>query len=1224
MQTIFLHKIKWYKLFLVFCVLVIQTLFINQVFAQEVQVNLQHPPYNQLKIEHLWNLTLTYTPIDTTQEILSVYLYGTLTESEAGLIATGTSTTIQLPPGVKTYTAANYQELDPQIDYRSSDPKYEESVMRTGGLPSGDYEICVYVRLVSNNNNIGDDCIQQNIEMMPAPSLISPDDGDALVNKNPVFTWMHAVKPRVEVSYKIKIVEIYSPEDPYTAMQNNPAWFEEANIRTTVFQYPVSAREFPDSGMYAWQVTALDPSGNTLGESKVWSFAVQNVYQPVVVTNFDMTCSNQTGQYDFTMEVANYNTQGTIINSCTITDNAIITSITITPIPSGCGLPTILTGPFSVPTGSPLTITGSITTTCPITGVNLEIISEDDNCSGAYATALQTNLSVEPCTCCGDFIWQIGPFSYDTGGWLNINITAGPNPITKVTAELVYFSVIRGNPDCNTCVKESEQWGNFCAAKNIPGFNDPVLTTIPGLSQCSREVTWLSTSTDGSDLSGGAELNMQTGFPPASTLDCCPDIIELCIRFSFTDNLCVPCDTLLCITIERTNNNVTIVSNTLHDLYENNLGVRNVLLAMGTTDTDNSWFGELTGSALNEFGLNLGKTTDYPTYSVNVPKGNSTDLSGGARLRSPPLLAYNGGWSGQFDSDSPDGILPETDAGSVGFLIPPPQPPVTVTITSDNAYVYGFGTETEITAYGDPGVANPSRNEIIAANMGTETYTIPASFAGGYIYIAAWSDEDIWQGLIAEFTDGITTVLTSPTQSNPDVNWEVYATGLNLDPNWGTDPMPIATLWTPRRNFNAPTLNEINDEITRANGNNGSLATTSIGWVSTIPDPSCQNSTGDPCVGVLAFGPNNALNRNPFPVVVGINPAAQWMWYNPNPNAPNAITDPFDTGPIPDFPAAQSREYYIFRIGPIDVFFPGDECCDEFDINVTSDEITDLGDGEYQIIPELIAGPNKITKFSATLEYVNVSYNNPECEVCADNSDQFGNLSVDPGQVFTEGGTTLTPALTGPTNLDINWSREVIWQDWGDDGSVDLTGGFSPEIQLKFPPPSPISCCEQTIEFCIRYEFTDENCVTCDTLICYEIPPPVDRLCECGEWTDPPQVDYTIGSGKIIFPGSATCGETVRLFMKGQKISISNFTGDFTCKGDANCLAEYTWELTDPSGTLIKGGSGKNINVNFRASKYGEYTLIIQPICGSKECPPCEITFYVTTIQLPPLEKEKE
>ena len=104
--------------------------------------------------------------------------------------------------------------------------------------------------------------------------------------------------------------------------------------------------------------------------------------------------------------------------------------------------------------------------------------------------------------------------------------------------------------------------------------------------------------------------------------------------------------------------------------------------------------------------------------------------------------------------------------------------------------------------------------------MGTETYTIPASFAGGYIYIAAWSDEDIWQGLIAEFTDGITTVLTSPTQSNPDVNWEVYATGLNLDPNWGTDPMPIATLWTPRRNFNAQTLNEINDEINRANGNN--------------------------------------------------------------------------------------------------------------------------------------------------------------------------------------------------------------------------------------------------------------------------------------------------------------------------------------------------------------------------------------------------------------------
>ena len=132
-------------------------------------------------------------------------------------------------------------------------------------------------------------------------------------------------------------------------------------------------------------------------------------------------------------------------------------------------------------------------------------------------------------------------------------------------------------------------------------------------------------------------------------------------------------------------------------------------------------------------------------------------------------------------------------------------------------------------------------------------------------------------------------------------------------------------------------------------------------------------------------------------------------------------------------------------------------------------------------------------------------------------------------------------------------------------------------------------------------------------------------ICECGEWTHPLRVDYIIGGPrKPIFPGSAICGETVRLFTQGQRISIINFTGDFTCTGDANCLAEYTWELTDPLGALIKGGSGKNINVNFRASKYGDYTLIIQPICGNKECPPCEITFYVTTIQLPPLEKEKE
>jgi hypothetical protein len=241
---------------------------------------------------------------------------------------------------------------------------------------------------------------------------------------------------------------------------------------------------------------------------------------------------------------------------------------------------------------------------------------------------------------------------------------------------------------------------------------------------------------------------------------------------------------------------------------------------------------------------------------------------------------------------------------------------VNVKITSDNAYVYGFGDIHGITDYHYPGVCNINAAEIYSPNTGTETYTITGSLSGKYIYIAAWSDEAVYQGTIAQFSDGNTTILTSPTLPNPYVHWEVYATGINLNPQ-SNDPEPIAPAYIPRRNSNCPTLSEINTQIAIANQNAGDSTNTSVGWVGTTP------ITGR--VGVLAFGSNNVANNYGFPpqTVSGINQNAQWMWYNPD---STHITQPFVTGDsFPNFPASMSREYYIFRVGPLDSLF-SDTC----------------------------------------------------------------------------------------------------------------------------------------------------------------------------------------------------------------------------------------------------------------------------------------------------------
>ena len=244
-----------------FLISLIVYLFVSTVYSQDiVTVNIQQPPLNQLRIEHLWQVTLSNTSTD----VLNVYLYGTLTEQKNGTVLTATTSSINLSPGLKKI---NVHELEPiSVDYPNSDSKYREALIRTGNFPSGEYEICVYVRYKSNNNNCGSDCIQHSIEIIPAPMLISPNDSENVVIR-PLFTWMQAVIPGLDIRYKIKIVEIKNKQSPETAMKKNPAWFEESNIMTNIFPYPVSANEFADSGKYAWQIQSIDFSGSPLGEN---------------------------------------------------------------------------------------------------------------------------------------------------------------------------------------------------------------------------------------------------------------------------------------------------------------------------------------------------------------------------------------------------------------------------------------------------------------------------------------------------------------------------------------------------------------------------------------------------------------------------------------------------------------------------------------------------------------------------------------------------------------------------------------------------------------------------------------------------------------------------------------------------------------------------------------------------------------------------------------------
>jgi hypothetical protein len=230
---------------------------------------------------------------------------------------------------------------------------------------------------------------------------------------------------------------------------------------------------------------------------------------------------------------------------------------------------------------------------------------------------------------------------------------------------------------------------------------------------------------------------------------------------------------------------------------------------------------------------------------------------------------------------------------------PPPPGTINVTITTDNAYLFGFGTAAGVTQL-SAAIENCFAADIYTClPTGVECYNVPANL-NSYIYIIAYSDDRDYQGAIAQFTDGYTTVLTQPGLA--PAQWEVYATGIPYDPSTGCTG-------------SGPSLTDINDNIDDANTATGPPGS-SVTWVN-------EYSPGAPR-GRLEFDPyiNDKYNlppSNDFPLlyVPCIGPA-QWMWYNPDPGpAPTYINDPFVEGARPNFPAAEMREYYIFRIGPL-------------------------------------------------------------------------------------------------------------------------------------------------------------------------------------------------------------------------------------------------------------------------------------------------------------------
>jgi len=142
--------------------------------------------------------------------------------------------------------------------------------------------------------------------------------------------------------------------------------------------------------------------------------------------------------------------------------------------------------------------------------------------------------------------------------------------------------------------------------------------------------------------------------------------------------------------------------------------------------------------------------------------------------------------------------------------------------------------------------------------------------------------------------------------------------------------------------------------------------------------------------------------------------------------------------------------------------------CDEITITAPiKGDIQNNGAGGLSFLANLSAGPKKVKRIKADLVYFEMKPDDENCLACDKNSSTFGNFSS---------ATTTNPNFSGGVNTNHTAQFDAL-------GNIDISNGIPINFMVSIPPL--VACCNATVNFCIRYIITFEDCTVCNVLVCY-------------------------------------------------------------------------------------------------------------------------------------------
>lgn len=257
------------------------------------------------------------------------------------------------------------------------------------------------------------------------------------------------------------------------------------------------------------------------------------------------------------------------------------------------------------------------------------------------------------------------------------------------------------------------------------------------------------------------------------------------------------------------------------------------------------------------------------------------------------------------------------------------------------------------------------------------------------------------------------------------------------------------------------------------------------------------------------------------------------------------------------------------------------DCCKKVTKSISSNSI--IENNVLKINSNLSFGLSKMKKVSVSLIDFQV-INANGCDTCEKNPMNMGNITN------PSGGVSWTNLPTTSTS-----SRLI---EWNDENGRDLSSGVPLSFDIPLPIHNPKATCCDTILYCLKFSFTDTNCITCDTIICYkafngENCKPI--ACECKGWARD-KIKYT-GGGEH---GDIECNTSTTLNLR----CATSYT--FTCPAyncnpnSQSCPVSFRWTV---DGLPVGGTLGNPFITTFTT---GNHSVMVTPYCGNKPCPPCK------------------